>query len=196
MHSSQHALVTTRTRHNTHMSQHTLVTRTECQWDIHSSHALVTRTRTGHTHNQHTPSSHAQSVKRTRHMHNQHRLSIRHAPVETRTRHSQHTHSSHELIVNQTRTRQNKRSLHSFTCVTWLIHMCDMTHSYVWHDSGSSCPLLLNSSSSRVYAVATSSRLLKIIGLFCKRALSKRRYSAKETYNFKEPTTSVWGGYK
>jgi len=26
------------------------------------------------------------------------------------------------------------------------------------------------------------------IGLFCKRALSKRRYSAKETCNFKEPT--------
>ena len=23
----------------------------------------------------------------------------------------------------------------SFTCVTWLIHMCDVTHSYVWHDS-------------------------------------------------------------
>jgi len=21
-----------------------------------------------------------------------------------------------------------------FICVTWLIHMCDMTHSYVWHD--------------------------------------------------------------
>jgi len=28
------------------------------------------------------------------------------------------------------------------------------------------------------------SRLLKMIGLFCKRALYKRRYSAKETYNF------------
>ena len=28
--------------------------------------------------------------------------------------------------------------------------------------------------------------LLKIIGLFCKRALLKRRYSAKETYNLKE----------
>ena len=28
----------------------------------------------------------------------------------------------------------------------------------------------------------------KITGLFCKRALQKRRYSAKETYNFKEPT--------
>ena len=36
--------------------------------------------------------------------------------------------------------------------------------------------------------VATISRLLKMIGLFCKRALEKRRYSAKETYNFKEPT--------
>jgi len=23
----------------------------------------------------------------------------------------------------------------SFICVTWLIHMCDMTPSYVWHDS-------------------------------------------------------------
>jgi len=36
--------------------------------------------------------------------------------------------------------------------------------------------------------VATISRLLKIVGLFCKRALSKRLYSAKETYNLKEPT--------
>jgi len=33
-----------------------------------------------------------------------------------------------------------------------------------------------------------SSRLLKIIGLFCKRALQKRLYSAKETYDFKVPT--------
>jgi len=36
--------------------------------------------------------------------------------------------------------------------------------------------------------VAKISRLLKMIGLFCKRALKKRQYSAKETYNFKEPT--------
>ena len=39
------------------------------------------------------------------------------------------------------------------------------------------------------YGVATISRLLKIIGLFCKNPLQKRRYSAKETYTFKEPTT-------
>jgi len=38
------------------------------------------------------------------------------------------------------------------------------------------------------YGVAMNSKLLKIIGLFCKRALSKRLYSAKETYDFKEPT--------
>jgi len=38
------------------------------------------------------------------------------------------------------------------------------------------------------YGVAWISRLLKIIGLFCKRVLSKRPYSAKETYNSKEPT--------
>jgi len=38
------------------------------------------------------------------------------------------------------------------------------------------------------YGVATISRLLKIIGLFCKRALYKRLCSAKETYDFKEPT--------
>jgi len=38
------------------------------------------------------------------------------------------------------------------------------------------------------YGAATISRLLQIIGLFCKRALQKRLYSAKETYHFKEPT--------
>ena len=38
------------------------------------------------------------------------------------------------------------------------------------------------------YGVASSSRLLKIKSLFCKKALWKRRYSAKETYDFKEPT--------
>ena len=52
--------------------------------------------------------------------------------------------------------------------VTWLIDM-------LWHDT-----LIC-------YGVATISMLLQIIGLFCKRALQKRLYSAKETYNFKEP---------
>jgi len=38
-----------------------------------------------------------------------------------------------------------------------------------------------------LHGVAAISRRLKMIGLFCKRALQKRRYSAKETYNLKEP---------
>jgi len=38
------------------------------------------------------------------------------------------------------------------------------------------------------YGVATIGRILKFIGLFCKRALKKRLYSAKETYNFKAHT--------
>jgi len=38
------------------------------------------------------------------------------------------------------------------------------------------------------YGVAMISRLLRIIGLFSKRALYKWLYSAKRTYNFMEPT--------
>ena len=40
----------------------------------------------------------------------------------------------------------------------------------------------------QTYGVASLSRLLKIIGLFCERALEKRRYSAEGTYHFKDPT--------
>jgi len=39
-----------------------------------------------------------------------------------------------------------------------------------------------------MYGVAMISRLLKFVGLFCKRALSNGPYSAKETYNLKKPT--------
>jgi len=41
---------------------------------------------------------------------------------------------------------------------------------------------------SPYYGDASISRLLQMIGFFCKRALLKRRYSAKEMYDFKEPT--------
>jgi len=44
---------------------------------------------------------------------------------------------------------------------------------------------------SHTYGVATISRLLKTIGLFCKRDLLKRQYSAKETKNFKAPTHPI-----
>ena len=42
-----------------------------------------------------------------------------------------------------------------------------------------------------VYGVALVSRIDKITGLFCKRVLQKRRYSAKETYNLIDPTNCI-----
>jgi len=89
-----------------------------------------------------------------------------------------------------------------FQTVTWLNHMCDMTntkgtpgvvHLNVYHAWLICVTWLMQKRNAQLhvfiaYGVATGIRLLKIIGLFCKRALWKRRYSAKETCNFKEPT--------
>ena len=68
-------------------------------------------------------------------------------------------------------------------CATCQIHVCDGIRSYMWRGSCLRDPL-----TQKTYGVATVSRLLKIIGLFCKRALLNRRYSVKETYDYKEPT--------
>jgi len=73
----------------------------------------------------------------------------------------------------------------SFTRMTFLIHACDMIHSHTRSFAHATRPIHAR---DMTYGVATISRLPKMIGLFCKRGLYKRRYSAKETYNFKEPT--------
>jgi len=67
-------------------------------------------------------------------------------------------------------------------CVCVCVWECDTDLSFYVSDPD--LPLKL------IYLdeVATITRLLKMIGLFCKRALEKRLYSAKETYHFKEPT--------
>jgi len=59
----------------------------------------------------------------------------------------------------------------SSICVTWLVHMCDMTRSHVWYCYFMYVPCLLSARSPSLYGVATISRLTKNIGLFCKRAL-------------------------
>ena len=93
-----------------------------------------------------------------------------------------HTHMHHRMCD----------MTHSY--VTCLIHIWDMTHQSVGHDTFMRVtwlmhtPLHASSQYGAVYGVALVSRLLKITGLFCKRALWKRRYSAKETYNCREPT--------
>ena len=70
-------------------------------------------------------------------------------------------------------------------CVALCIHL--LTHScvYVW----CTCAVYHQFTRERdIYGVATISRLLKMIGHFCKTALWKRLYSAKKTFEFKEPT--------
>jgi len=84
---------------------------------------------------------------------------------------------------------------HAYTC-QYLLHMCDMILSHVWHGTPGHhwwgilwvCRFIHRCDTTPSYGVDTMSRLFKMIGLFCKRALQKRRYSAKEPYNCKEPT--------
>ena len=56
---------------------------------------------------------------------------------------------------------------------------------WVWCDQGGGA----HSHIDIVYGVATISRLLKIIGLFCRISPLLQGSFAKETYNFKEPTS-------
>jgi len=70
-------------------------------------------------------------------------------------------------------------------CVSCAIVTCVCVCVCVTCDTSSE---MYQMSHREMYGVATISRLLKIIDHFCKRALQKRRYSAKEPYNFKEPT--------
>ena len=67
----------------------------------------------------------------------------------------------------------------SYTCIfdVSYIYVCFIrhVHVYMWRPS---CVAHV-----RYYEVTKISRLIQIIGLFCKRALEKKPYSAKETYN-------------
>ena len=110
----------------------------------------------------------------------------------------------HEMCV-YTDTKINKASMRAdmHTCVGWYV-LCWYTDSNIyatrslWDQCVShasmctTCMCKTNCIAIKLelsthfphYGVATISRLLKIIGLFCKRAISKRLYSAKETKKF------------
>ena len=81
-----------------------------------------------------------------------------------------------------------------FVCVTVEVNLLCMyacmccSHGQLSRSSGELSMYVSMGVEVNAYGLATISRLLKIIGLFCKKTLSKRLYSAKETYNFKEPT--------
>jgi len=76
-----------------------------------------------------------------------------------------------------------------YTCIYIYAYICMHVHIYIHIYLHTYCTFeWCTAPSPSNYGVATISRLLQIIGLFCKKALKNRRYSAKETYNFKEPT--------
>jgi len=69
--------------------------------------------------------------------------------------------------------------IYIYSCINVSVYIYSYTHTLFWCDA---CDAI------HCYGVATISRLLKNIGLFCKSALLKRRYSTKETCNVKEAT--------
>jgi len=86
-----------------------------------------------------------------------------------------------------------------------MVHVCDMTVRSVSHavlptlisridagceniHSGPLCGHICTYVCLYVYGLATISRLLKIVGLFCRISSLLWGSFAKETYNFKEPT--------
>ena len=71
------------------------------------------------------------------------------------------------------------------TCVS--IKLCLMWKTASRPKASRSLAHTLPRVNSDMYGVATISRLLKDLRLFCKKAILKRLYSEKETYNFKEP---------
>jgi len=72
-----------------------------------------------------------------------------------------------------------------------IIRRCIATsmNIYLWIYTGQALLQCLYSDTFiHPYGAATASRIDKITGLFCKGDLKKRQYSAKETYNFIDPT--------
>ena len=67
--------------------------------------------------------------------------------------------------------------IHIYMYMQTLTHICTI-HIYI-HAPGLAA----------YYGVASVSRINQIVGLFCKRALQKRRYSAKDNCNFLIPLT-------
>ena len=75
----------------------------------------------------------------------------------------------------------------NMVCVTWPMCVCDITHMYVLRKTkmcGMTRPYVLEPLPN-THGVAAISRLLKNIGLFCKRAPQKRPIFCKRTLYFK-----------
>jgi len=94
-----------------------------------------------------------------------------------------------ECVTNEANPTSEQTSCRTYKCVT-----NEACHDWagVTNEARVSRRHVTHMNVSRVmYGVATCSRLLKIIRLFCKRALWKRRYSAKDTYNFRHEWADI-----
>jgi len=118
-----------------------------------------------------------------------------HAHTHIHTHTHTHTHTLHDTCHARTYSKRACSFEEVCVCVTWMI-LC------VW-DMNMMCVPHLNDYLRvwhawwMAYGVSTLSRHLKIEGLFGNRALEKRLYSTKETYNSKKPTNrslliTVW----
>ena len=122
-----------------------------------------------------------------------------------------HTHSSHAMITRNDHTQWSHSTItlndhtqscrwvakaHSFITLNHHTHLSHSMITLIHHTQ--SCRWVAKAHcvdrwgvafyQSLPYGVATSSRLLKITGLFCRVSSLLQGSFAKETYNFKEPT--------
>ena len=105
------------------------------------------------------------------------------------TLHTQHT-SAHCNTLQHTATHFSTLQHTSAHCNTLqhpAPHFSTLQHTSA-HCNILVIPVVTVCTSITLYGVATISRPLKITGFFCKKALQKRLYSAKETYDFEEST--------
>jgi len=176
-HTDTNAQTHTRTRTHAHTHRHTDTdTDTDTDIDIDTDTDHSRRHRHTHTHTHTHTHAHIRTYTHT-HTHTHTHTSLKHNTQDyifaSLKGNARCTHTN--IHVTLTRTHTNIHATLTRTHTN--------THASLKRNTRDLCSVCVSS-----YGVATSSRLLTIICLFCKRALSKRRYSAKETYTFKEPT--------
>jgi len=130
------------------------------------------------------------------------------SPLFERVRDSTFWHiicvNSYVCVYSHTATHHIVFLSNVLTNAMWCVAVCEYTHTYNFNCvvswlseqmcvcSRTQCDVsatLLRKSTQN--GVATISRLLKMRGLFCKRALWKRLYSAEDAYDFKEPNKII-----
>ena len=104
-----------------------------------------------------------------------------HHTYEWDTSHTYEWVTSHIWMSHVTRTNESRHTYEWVTSHTWMSHVTHANESRHTH--------ALMSRDMCDYGVATISRLLKNIGLFCRISSLLQVSFAKETYNFKEPTS-------